>query len=96
MAAAKKVPSAAFNATVTPKSIEKGNTVNGVRYSKLVGAEISRAGRPPFERTCMAFGRENAAVARSLKEGKPVDLSIRYDGGSIRILGKAVNAKKTG
>src|SRR3546814_1018821 len=32
----------------------------------------------------MAFGRANAAVARSLKAGKPIDVLCRWDGGTVR------------
>ncbi len=90
----KPVASATFIATVTPGEIVKGNTAKGVRYSKMPKALIQRKGRPNMERTAMAFGRENAAVARSLREGKAVDLVCQFDGGTIRIKGKADAKKK--
>ncbi|WP_162815040.1 hypothetical protein [Erythrobacter aureus] len=89
----KTVASATFVATVTPNEIVKGNTSQGVRYSKMPGALIERKGRPSMTRTVMAFGRENRAVARSLREGKPVDVICQFDGGTVRIKGKA-DAKK--
>lgn len=94
MAQSKRAMSAPRNAVITPKTIEKGNTVNGVRYTKMVGATVSRPGMPDMTRTCMAFGRENNAVARMLKEGKAVEVQIQFDGATVRVLGKAI--KKAG
>lgn len=88
MATAKKTPSATFTATITPSSIEKGNTARGVRYSKMLGATIARKGRPDMTRTVMAFGRANAAIARVLRVNKPVDLICQWDGGTVRIVGR--------
>jgi hypothetical protein len=77
-----------FLATVTPVEIVKGDTASGVRYSKMVGATVARKGGATMTRTVMAFGRNNAAVARSLKPGKPIDVLCSYDGGTIRIEGR--------
>jgi hypothetical protein len=90
----KKLRSGSFTATVTPTSIEKKNTKKGVRYSCLTGASIARKGRETIVRTAMAFGPENASIARSLRVGKPVDLICQFDGGTVRLLGKAPKAAK--
>lgn len=82
-----------FLATVTPAVIAKGDTAAGVRYTKMAGATVARKGRPAMTRTVMAFGRDNAAVARSLKEGKPIDVLCNWDGGTVRIVGRP-EAKK--
>jgi hypothetical protein len=82
-----------FIATVTPATIEKRDTKNGVRYSYMANAKIARRGKGgkmvEQTRTAMAFGRNNAAVANILRAGKPVEVQCMYDGGSVRILGKA-------
>ena len=92
MANAKKTPSATFNATITPATIVKGNTARGVRYSKLEGATVARKGKADLTRTVMAFGRANAAVARVLRAGKPVDVVCQWDGGTVRIVGRQAKA----
>lgn len=86
-----------FIATITPASIEKRDTAQGVRYSVMQGATVSRKGKGGKTvesiRTVMAFGRNNAAVANILRVGKPVQVQCMYDGGTIRIVGKAPKAK---
>jgi hypothetical protein len=77
-----------FLATVTPAEISKGDTTGGVRFTKMAGATVARKGREAVTRTVMAFGRANAAVARSLKAGKPIDVLCRWDGGTVRIVGR--------
>lgn len=77
-----------FLATVTPVEISKGDTKTGVRFTKMAGATVARKGVAAMTRTVMAFGRANAAVARSLKAGKPVDVLCRWDGGTVRIVGR--------
>src|SRR3546814_13207429 len=77
-----------FLATVTPVEISKGDTVSGVRFTKMAGATVARKGVKAMTRTVMAFGRANAAVARSLKAGKPIDVPCRRDGGTVRIVGR--------
>src|SRR3546814_8486865 len=59
-----------FLATVTPVEISKGDTVSGVRFTKMAGATVARKGVKAMTRTVMAFGRANAAVARSLKRSE--------------------------
>lgn len=85
-----------FIATVTPASIDKRDTKNGVRYSYMGGATVERrsaGGKMKTEtRTVMAFGRNNAAVANILRVGKPIQVECMYDKGSIRIIGKAPKA----
>lgn len=83
-----------FIATVTPAEIVKGDTAQGVRYSKMPGATVESKGERgkmvTRTRTVMAFGRQNAAVARILRTGKPVSVECMWDGGTVRIVGKAV------
>lgn len=88
MAQTKKLPSATFKATVTPSVIEKGNTAQGVRYSKMPAATILRKNGQVLTRTVMAFGRANADVFRSLKPGKPVELECKLNGGTVYVVGK--------
>src|SRR3546814_1439530 len=75
-----------FLATVTPVEISKGDTVSGVRFTKMAGPTVARKGVKAMTRTVMAFGRANAVVARSLKAGKPIDVICRWDGGIVRIV----------
>lgn len=86
-----------FIATITPATIEKRDTAKGVRYSVMQGATVARKGKGgkmvESIRTVMAFGRNNAAVANILRVGKPVQVQCMYDGGTIRIVGKAPKAK---
>lgn len=81
-----------FIATVTPATIEKGDTKSNVRYSKMPGATIQKRGRggkmETITRTVMAFGRNNAAVANILREGKPVTLECSFRGGMVLVEGK--------
>lgn len=80
-------------ATITPATIVKGDTVNGVRYSKLQGATVVTRGKggKPVEvvRTVMAFGPANAQVANFLRAGKTVQVMVQRDGGTFRIVGRA-------
>lgn len=82
-----------FIANVTPGKILKGDTVRGVRYSKMPEATVESKGlrgkMVSRKRTVMAFGPQNAAVARILREGKTVQVECQWDGGTVRILGKA-------
>lgn len=87
-----------FIANVTPGKILKGDTVRGVRYSKMPEATVESKG-PRGKmvkriRTAMAFGPQNAAVARILREGKTVQVECQWDGGTVRIVGKAPVAAK--
>jgi hypothetical protein len=80
-------------ATITPATITKGDTVSGVRYSKLQGATVEtrgKGGKPvSVVRTVMAFGPGNAAVANILRAGKPIKALVVRDGGTFRIVGRA-------
>src|SRR3546814_18006213 len=77
-----------FLATVTPVEISKGDTVSGVRFTKMAGATVARKGVKAMTRTVMAFGRADPAVARSLKAGKPTDVLYRWAGGSVPLGGR--------
>lgn len=85
-----------FTAKITPSTIEKNDTATGVRYSKMQGCTIEtrgKRGKPTtMVRTVMAFGRANAAVANILRAGKTIEVQCQYDGGTIRVLGKAKKA----
>lgn len=89
-----------FLATITPATIEKRDTKAGVRYSVMPNATVvkpGKGGKPTtMTRTVMAFGRENAAVANILRPGKAVQVECTFDGGTIRIVGKAPKAKTAG
>ncbi len=82
-----------FIAKLTPATIEKADTAKGVRYSKMPNATIEKRGRrgatTTMTRTAMAFGRSNAAIANILRPGKTIEVECSFDGGTIRVLGKA-------
>lgn len=93
MANAKKNSPKPFKATITPATIEKGYTARGIRYTTMKGATVKQGHRTDT-RTVMAFGRDNAAVARSLKAGKPIDVLCRWEGGCVRIVGRQEKVAK--
>lgn len=87
-----------FIATVTPGEIEKRDTKQGVRYTFMPDAKIESKGPKGKmvvrNRTAMAFGRNNASVARVLRSGKPVQLVCSWDGGTLMIEGRVQPAAK--
>jgi hypothetical protein len=80
-------------AKITPSTIVKGDTVRGARYSLMQNATVETRGpkgKPVSKlRTVMAFGSENAAVANILRPGKTVEVLVQYQGGSMKIVGRA-------
>lgn len=76
-----------FNATITPKAIETLQTSKGDNYLKMTGATVEFKDKSQ-ERTVMAFGKSVADVEALLETGKPVELAVQFDGGSVRIVGQ--------
>lgn len=76
-----------FSATVTPDSVEPLTTSGGAAYTRMTGATIHRNGRPDQIRTVLAFGRPNNEVQHLLAPGKPVELAVQFDGGSLKVIG---------
>jgi hypothetical protein len=77
-----------FAATITPAGIEALTSVKGKGYIKMQGAQVSRNGGEPTTRTVMAFGKSADAVRDLLVEGKPVELAVQFDGGTVKIIGE--------
>ena len=75
-----------FTATVTPASVSNRAGKNG-KYTVLSGATIARDGQADIVRTVMAFGKARDAVLSGLRKGKPVELALQHDGGSVRVIG---------
>lgn len=73
-------------ATVTPQSVETHAGAKGP-YTKMQGALVQRAGKEDMIRTIMAFGKPNETVAALLHAGTPVELALRHDGGTMKIVG---------
>ncbi|AXK43874.1 hypothetical protein [Erythrobacter aureus] len=86
MANAARRFSPTFVATVTPESVDTRTGKNGP-YAVLKGAQVSTANGEPMTRTVMAFGRSHDLVEGKLHAGQPVDLAVRYDGGTLRVVG---------
>src|SRR3546814_5446898 len=76
-----------FNATITPQSIETLQTSKGDNYLKMTGATVAFKDKSQ-ERTVMAFGKSVADVEALLETGKPVELAVQFDGGSVRLVGQ--------
>lgn len=73
-------------ATVTPAEVETRKGANGA-YTVMPGATVSREGKEDMVRTVMAFGKPNEAISTLLKSGVPVMLALRFDGGSMKVVG---------
>ena len=76
-----------FTATITPQAIETLQTQKGDNYLKMTGATVAFKDKSQ-ERTVMAFGKSVADVEALLEVGKPVELAVQFDGGSVRIIGQ--------
>lgn len=76
-----------FTATITPKTIEALKTKTGGDYLKMTGATVEYKDKSQ-ERTVMAFGKSIEAVGALLEVGKPVELAVQFDNGSVRIIGE--------
>ena len=59
----------------------------GNKYAYLAGATIAQGDKEPKTMTAMAFGKSHTEVAGLLRKGRPVDLAVQYDGGTVKIVG---------
>src|SRR3546814_6604454 len=76
-----------FNSTITPQSIETLQTSKSDNYLKMTGATVAFKDKSQ-ERTVMVFGKSVADVEALLETGKPVELAVQFDGGSVHIVGQ--------
>ena len=83
-----------FTATITPATINAGVGKNERPYATMKGALVQQNGKPDKTLTVMAFGSQLAAVQDSLIEGKPVDLAVQFDRGSLKIVGFPLSAEE--
>ncbi len=86
MANAARRFSPTFVATVTPDTVDTRTGKNGP-YAVLKGAQISTPKGEEMTRTVMAFGQDHDLLEGKLHSGQPLDLKVRYDGGTLRIVG---------
>lgn len=75
-----------FVATVTPANIETREGKNGT-YAVMQGSTVTQGDRESKTMTVMAFGKSHVDVADILEVGKPVEVAVQYDGGSLKIIG---------
>ena len=78
--------SRAFVATVVPETVEHLVGPKGP-YTLMRDAVVSREGKDDMVRTVMAFGNPNAQIGHLIQEGHPIDLAIRFNGGTMRVVG---------
>jgi hypothetical protein len=76
-----------FVATITPASVSTRTDKGGNKYAYLAGATIAQGDKEPKQMTAMAFGKSHTEVAGLLRKGRPVDLAVQYDGGTVKIVG---------
>jgi hypothetical protein len=76
-----------FTATVTPASVSTRTASNGNKYAVLSGASIAFGNGRSETRTVMAFGAQRDEVASLLRKGRPVELALQRDGGTVRVVG---------
>jgi hypothetical protein len=76
-----------FVATITPASIEVKTSSKGDEYVLCAGAKFERNGHDAETRTVMAFGQSAQDVRQLLDEGKPVELAVQFNGGTIKAIG---------
>ena len=75
-----------FVVTVTPTEIASSDTSTGQPYSALKDAVISQDGKADMIRTVVAFGPASR-IAEGLQPGVPIKLAVRFDGGSLKLIG---------
>ena len=75
-----------FVATITPAAVETRQGAKGP-YTVMPGATISKSGRADRQLTVMAFGKQRDEVEHMLTQGRPVDLAVQHDGGTLKIIG---------
>jgi hypothetical protein len=78
--------SRAFVATIVPETVEHLVGPKGP-YTLMRNAVVSREGKNDMIRTVMAFGSQNAQISHLIQEGRPIDLAIRFNGGTMRVVG---------
>ena len=76
-----------FVATITPASVATRTDKKGNKNSYLNGATLAQGDKEPKTLTAMAFGKSHTEVAGLLRKGRPVDLAVQYDGGTVKIVG---------
>ena len=76
-----------FTATVTPASVSTKTAKNGNKYLISQGSTLQKGDAEPKTVTLMAFGKSRDEVASVLRKGRPVDLAVQYDGGSVKVIG---------
>lgn len=74
-----------FKAIVTPASVSTRTGKNG-KYTYLAGATVETS-KGSKTMTAMAFGKSHQEVASKLRKGRPVELAVRFDGATLRIVG---------
>lgn len=75
-----------FNAVIVPETIETRDGANGP-YTIMSQAVVVRDGKDDLIRTVMAFGKPHTEVSHLLAEGAPITLAVKFDGGSLRVIG---------
>ena len=76
-----------FVATITPASIENKVSAGGANYLLCAGARFERPGQDAQTRTVMAVGQSAHDVRQLLAVGKPVELAVQFDGGTVKVVG---------
>lgn len=87
MTATQRQFSPIFVATITASNVETKVSGKGARYLLCREATFARRGRPAQKRTVMSFGPAADKLRGLLQTGKPIDLAVQYDGGTIKALG---------
>lgn len=83
-----------YPATIVPGAIESKKNSKGETYLKIPGSQVTsiKSGKTS-PRTVMVFGKSVGMVQALLEEGKPVDLAVQNDGGSVKIIGEILPPK---
>lgn len=83
-----------YPATIVPGVIQseisaKGDTYLVMRESQVTAIKSGKSST----RTVMVFGKSIGMVQALLETGKPVDLAVQNDGGSVKIIGEILPPK---
>lgn len=73
--------------TITPMSIEQGVAKNGSPYVTMRETQVSRPGKEDLVKTVVAFAEELAVVQDKLVVGQSVELRVKWDNNTLKILG---------
>ena len=76
----------AMIATVVAESVERLEGEKGP-YTLMRNAVISREGHDDFVRTVMVFGNPNQRISHLIEAGIPIELAMRFNGGTMRVVG---------